>query len=150
MTKEKRNILIAVIIGLAILVVVPLGLYMTGNLYFSEVRNYEAMWDIAIPEEAESIYGAKSHADFHGDGAKYTMFHFDGNDTKFLSDFSSDKNTDMEEAVGAVLEQLKVSQENRPDFTQDYVWKQLKSNGDRLFIIYISSAERMYFIQETT
>lgn len=148
MTKKKRNILIAVIIGVVILIAV--GLYVAGNLYFSETRNYEAMWDIAIPEEAKNIYGAKSPADFHGDGAKYTMFRFDGSDTQFLNDFSSDKNTDMEEAVGAVLEQLKVSQENRPDFTQDYVWKQLKSNGNRLFIVYISSAEKMYFIQETT
>lgn len=150
MKKSKKLALTVVIIVIAAAVIIPLGMYLGGNYYFSDARIYEETWNINLPQNVKEEYSEKSSASFHGDGVRYTIFKYEDNNSGFTNDFKAEKAPEIENEVNSILAALSVAEENRPNFSNEYLWNYRESQGgDQLYIIYDTAEAKLYFVQST-
>ena len=144
---KKQKIIVIVFLGILL---ISLGLYIAGNLYYTDARIYEENWKISLPEGLKKQYGAKED-DPRGKVCRYTIFVLKEKDAPFLKGASSQKNILMQNDVIEILRILRVDKQKYPNFSHDYKWKILyrdSNNIDKLYIIYDMESSFVYFLQD--
>jgi hypothetical protein len=151
--KKKTKIIIGIA---AIIVAIPVGLYIAGCYYYTDARTYEANWNINLPRTVKEEYSNWSEPDFHGDGYAYTVFSYDDTDVNFTGQFEKGENTGMEKQVCDILQDLNVDEDEYPDFSHAYSWYEKKylwdsdnGGGDHFWMVYDDTTHRLFAIQST-
>jgi len=144
----KKPIIISIII---LIVAIPAVPYVAGNLYFSTARVIEMNWGVSVPDGFEEIYHVKTPASFHGDGERYTVFEAKGGAAPGIGAFSNGRDAAAEMFVNAIMNNLEVPENKRPD-TSDYRWKSYskspqEEDGSSMIVIYTPENKRMYFVE---
>lgn len=144
MTKKKKCI-IALVLILAI--AIPIGLYVAGNLYYSAKRIYELNWDIELPDKMKEKLDIKDGDSFHNDGVRYTLFEVKER-SDFFNDFSSTKSPAFEEHFRENLAVLKLSEEDYPNWNNNYIWKQMEMYENSLYIVLDTDTDTLFITQK--
>lgn len=104
-------------------------------------------WTIELPKAEKVLYSADSGASFQGDGERYHVLQYNSNENIQLT-WIETKNKTIESEINKILENLKVSKENMPDFTSNYKYStREKDFYDKLYLIYLSETNRLYVIE---
>lgn len=150
MKKSTKTIIIIAVVVAVIAIAIPTGMYVAGNYYFTDARIYEETWNINLPRTVKEEYSKKTEQSFHGDGFSYTVFKYDDTSSDFTNNFKKEKNEEMENEVSSILSTLSVERANSPDFSHSYLWiQQEKEDGSNLYMIYDTSAKKLYVVQQT-
>lgn len=144
-----HKILKPLLIIFSIIVILLLGLFLTGKYDYTPARIYEEYWSIDLPDDIDEKYNIATPPDFHGDGSRYTVFQLKGTSNSLLNNTSNLKNTAIENEVLSILNTVEAEKNWYPNFSQKYFWKKLSQYNDRLYIIYDPKTNLIYFIQDT-
>lgn len=142
--KKTKKLIMIVFSGILL---IALGLYIAGNLYYTHARIYEENWKIALPSDLRKLYGIKSATGPHGDGLRYTIYELKDADAPFLEGASLRKNTEMQDEVIKILNDLRADKQKYPNFSNTYKWKILSKYSDKLYMIYDTKSSYVYFVQ---
>ena len=141
----KFTIIILIIIISFLIAIVFIALNLMKN-YFTTAKTFKYNWKITIPSDLEEEYYTDSGPSFFGDGERYSVF----NGSKFIMDFNSNKNQELEQRIGELNNKLNIPKENQIDFSHKYVWKKItdkEDERDELFIIYDYELNKYYFYE---
>lgn len=112
----------------------------------------ETNWGILLPKGYGELSSIDSGASFHGDGYRYHVFSYKEElSQNEIEKFSSEKNVNVEKEVENILISLKVSKENRPDFSEEYYWykkNDTKDSRNNLYLIYFTQDKMLHIIEE--
>ncbi len=84
----------------------------------------------------------------HNDGVRYTVFEVKER-SEFFDDFSSKKSPAFEEHFQETLSDLKLSDENCPNWNNNYIWKQMKLYENSLFLVFDTDTDSLFITQKT-
>jgi len=141
----KKPIIIPLIL---LIIAIPVGLYIAGNLLFSVNKSFEINWGISVPDGFKKVYHAKTPS-FHGDGSRFSVFESDGDSDPRLSNFEQGRDIQAEVFVNTIMDDLEVPKDKRPA-SSDYYWKSYSNeeDGSSMIIIYTPEDKRMYFAEK--
>lgn len=140
---KKRLRLLFIILFLVIAAAV--GLYFGINAYNSPARMYEENWKLNLPQGITQKYDVRTPPDFFGEGYHYTVYQLKSQDVSFLKNTS--KNDEFEKNVSSILNQFDVKKDWYPDFSHNYLWKEISKDDDTLYIIYDLKTNLLYLVQ---
>ncbi|MVB09425.1 hypothetical protein CAFE_00810 [Caprobacter fermentans] len=147
MQKSNRGIILVFLIILG----VPLGFFLYG--YFtSDTRMYQD-WGFIVPSNFKKQYSV-SETGGTGDRETYEIYALNGTDTQgdapFLEKMSSQKSTEMQEQMIAILKILDVDTQKYPNFSHDYQWKVLNKSYSqtKLYIVFDTKLSLIYLVQD--
>ena len=143
---KKKKCIIALVLVLA--VAIPIGLYVAGNLYYSAKRIYEQNWNIELPDKMKVKFDIKDGNSSHNDGVRYTVFEVKER-SEFFNDFSSKKSPAFEEHFQENISGLKLSDENLPNWNDNYIWKQMELYENSLYIVFDTDTDTLFITQKT-
>lgn len=148
MRKSNRGIIIVFLIILG----VPLGLFLYG--YFTaDTTMYQETWGLIIPSNFKKQYSV-SEVGGTGDRETYEIYALNGmktqEDVPFLEKMSSQKSSENQEQMIAILKMLEVDTQKYPNFSHDYQWKVLNKSYSHteLYILLDTKMSLIYFIQD--
>lgn len=147
--KKNRHIYKIAFTILIFLTILLLSIFLFIKYFFSSLRIYEKNWDINFPSSLTETYSADTSDNWFGEGYSYTIYKIKGN-TDFFDNsngFSSEKNTEIESSVRAILKELNVEQKNYLNFEHNYTWKSYQKNDDQLYIFCDLENNKVYFIE---
>lgn len=84
----------------------------------------------------------------HNDGVRYTVFEVKER-SEFFNDFSSKKSPVFEEHFQETLSDLKLSDENCPNWNSNYIWKQMELYENSLFLVFDTDTDTLFITQKT-
>lgn len=137
--------------GIILLSVIVLGtiLYLNHKKSYTEVVNEN--WSIELPKPKQELVSFDSGASFQGDGDRYHVFQY-GDNAKLMSSLNWTDSRDevMEAEVTKVIDRLIVSDDQYPDFQNNY--RHLKKThidgSSMIWLIYFIETQRLYVIEE--
>lgn len=141
----KGSVIILLII---ILSSVTAFIFIKNNEPYTKIINMN--WSIKLPSSYKEIYSIDSGASFQGDGQRYHILKYDGEDDLNLAlNWENNKNEYMETSVQKVLNTLNVSKGNMPDFQDNYKYytKILKDNS-KIYLIFFTDTKKLYVIED--
>jgi hypothetical protein len=138
---EKRFFLFYVILG--IFMIIPIGLFLAGNLYYTDIRLIERDWNITIPKHMQLEYKSENK-DWFGEGIKYIAFRLETEPVSFIADFSYKRGKFSQ--IDRALSELRIPFRYLPDWSDEYYWKRLQ-NGGYLYILYYPNTLRLLFCE---
>ena len=148
-SKKKKNLKVTItILGIiiCILIVVVLVSFNIMREYLTTAKTFEFNWGITIPSDLKEEYHINTEPSFGGDGERYSIF----NGSKFIMDFNSEQNKELEQRISELNNKLNIPKENQVDFSHKYVWKKITDKDDErdeLFIIYDFELDKYYFYE---
>ncbi len=148
-SKKKKNLKVTItILGIiiCILIVVVLVSFNIMREYLTTAKTFEFNWGITIPSDLKEEYHINTEPSFGGDGERYSIF----NGSKFIMDFNSEQNQELEQRISELNNKLNIPKENQVDFSHKYVWKKITDKDDErdeLFIIYDFELDKYYFYE---
>lgn len=141
MMKKKRFFRFYLLMGIFMLI--PIGLFIAGNLYYTDIRLIERDWNISLPKPMHVEYKAENK-DWFGEGVKYIIFRPETEPVSFIAGFSYRKGKLA--PIMTALSELKIPDEYDPDWNNEYYWKRLQ-NGGYLYILYFPDSSRLIFCE---
>jgi hypothetical protein len=155
-SKKQKIIFAAIVAGIAVLI--PLGLYIAGRLYFSEKRMYEQNWDIRLPDGMKAEYKAQTPTSFRGDGVRCTVYKLKTEPSAFIADFQSATGKEAVWAVADALSRLDVAADQLPRWSDAYLWKRVSNHSGlrqdqyagELYMLYFPNPLKLILCQITT
>lgn len=84
----------------------------------------------------------------HNDGVRYTVFEVK-EQSEFFNDFSSKKPPAFEEHFQENISGLKLSDENLPNWNDNYIWKQMELYENALYIVFDTDTDTLFITQKT-
>lgn len=111
---------------------------------FSIQDVYEINWNIELGDDANLVYDIHTPISFHGDGERFTIFEVQKNKIN-LKDFY--RGIEHEAFAEEILDILDVSEDNKPDFDKDYIWKWETKQSNKLLMVYCNENNYLYLFQ---
>lgn len=150
---NKKKIILVLIVIFIISVSSLLGMMIYNNL-----TNYanvlKANWNIELPKNLiEEIYSADEGASFHGDGIRYHIFSYKNEDKiEELFDWSIEEKETKDystysETIDNWLNEIKVSKENYPNYSNCKYWYNKKDDNSEIIILWDSKENRLYIVE---
>ena len=146
---KKKNLKVTITILCIIICVLAVIVLVTFNIireYLTTAKTFEFNWGITIPNDLKEEYHINTEPSFGGDGERYSIF----NGSKFIMDFNSEQNQELEQRISELNNKLNIPKENQIDFSHKYVWKKITNiddERDELFIIYDFELDKYYFYE---
>ena len=84
----------------------------------------------------------------HNDGVRYTVFEVK-EQSEFFNDFSSKNSPAFEEHFQENISGLKLSDENLPNWNDNYIWKQMELYENALYIVFDTDTDTLFITQKT-
>ena len=150
---RKKIIILSVVGGAILLVSLVVGI---ATLCFwiktAEHRYYGNHWGIALPKEAQLVY----HTDnlgWMGDGERYSVFDWSGDDDRFLQKLSpaQKESTEIGSFCRSTMNQLQVPLAFRLELEDSWIYAKVNDEewpeSDYVYLIYDRDASRLYVIQ---
>lgn len=149
--KKAKNIIILILVAIIFFI---LGFYTACKLYITDATMLQD-WNITLPGDLKKQFDISSPLGPHGEHSRYIIYKSEnGNaplDTTFLQGTSSQKNTQMQNDVNAILKRLKIEAQKYPNFSHEYKWKiitKYDDDNDKLYEIFDTESSFAYFIEE--
>ena len=148
MNKKKIIVVFIIIIIFSLL----------GIIIYNNLSNYSNVlkvnWNIELPKNlVKEIYSANSDSSFHGDGIRYHIFSYK-NENKIEELFNwsiEEKETifysSYSESVNNWLNEIKVSKENYPNYSNCKYWYNKQDDNSEIIIIWDSNKDRLYIVE---
>ena len=148
MNKKKIIVVFIIIIIFSLL----------GIIIYNNLSNYSNVlktnWNIELPKNSiKEIYSANSDASFHGDGIRYHIFSYK-NENKIEELFNwsiEEKETifysSYSESVNNWLNEIKVSKENYPNYSNCKYWYNKQDDNSEIIILWDSIKDRLYIVE---
>lgn len=137
--------------GIILLSIVVLG----TMLFFYHKKPYTKLiqenWSIELPKPKHEVLSIDSGSSFLGDGDRYHVFQY-GDNANLISSLNWTDSRDevMEAEVTKVIDRLIVSDDQYPDFQNNY--RHLKKThidgSSMIWLIYFIETQRLYVIEE--
>ncbi len=152
MNKKKIIIVFSIII-------IIISLSLLGITLYNKVTNYSNVlkinWDIEIPKEAKvkEIYSANSDVSIHGDGLRYHIFSYKNEDkiTDMVNWSKEEKETlyypSYHESVNNWLNEINVSKNKYPDYTNCKYWYTKKDDNSEIIILLDDTKNLIYVVE---
>ena len=149
----NKKIVIVFISIFAIILVSLLGIILYNNLSnYSNVLKIN--WNIELPKNTiKEIYSANSDSSFHGDGIRYHIFSYK-NENKIEELFNwsiEEKETifysSYSESVNNWLNNIKVSKENYPNYSNCKYWYDKQDDNSEIIILWDSKENKLYIVE---
>ncbi len=140
---RRKAIIFTVLI---LIIIIPLGLYIAGNIYYSSARIYEMIWDIELPRNMKKIYEAESDRGFLNDGISYTVFYVKDKN-ELIDSFSDESNYGLERSFEENASKLEIPTDRMPDWNHKLVYKILRKNGDALYLVFDSETNYLFVLE---
>ena len=149
----NKKIVIVFISIFAIILVSLLGIILYNNLSnYSNVLKIN--WNIELPKNTiKEIYNANSDSSFHGDGIRYHIFSYK-NENKIEELFNwsiEEKETifysSYSESVNNWLNNIKVSKENYPNYSNCKYWYDKQDDNSEIIILWDSKENKLYIVE---
>jgi hypothetical protein len=154
---------IAIIMGLS--TVGLSGCALGDWLWFSYYRYAMRInWDVSIPSSGKFTFQLSDQG--WNDSTQYAVIAYEKSQSKFLSEFQSTKNTEMEEYINNGLDGLvyvakndpkndyaddwEIPKEYLPDWEQIYCWKSFSKNSNDYMYIWYCEGNKNLYIYECT
>lgn len=119
--------------------------YHLKKIYFiSKKEAYETTWNISLPDDLKEIYHVQTPVVFLPDGEKYTVFEVQKEQMDLEGFYRGGIQKKFAEDM---LELLEVPEEEKPDFSKNYVWREYRKHSDTLLVLYFFEENRVYFFQ---
>ena len=117
------------------------------QFYYTPSRTIEERWDVTIPSTFSEIYHISSD-NFYSAADSYTVYTSEDLPFSYLDHFSKMKSDSIEFFVKEISQNLEVEKKYRPDFNEDYYYRQYKKNGnDQLVILYEPNRNLCVYVQ---
>lgn len=116
----------------------------------SDLLIYKRHWGLSLPLKLEEKFSA-ADTGFTGDGDRYTIFIVKEIPDGYLSDFSEEKDQNIEMYVNEIADELNLEQKHRPDFSKSYRWKRYLENlrdGIDNTLVVLYSDDKFYFVEK--
>ncbi len=148
MNKKKIIVVFIIIIIFSLL----------GIIIYNNLSNYSNVlkvnWNIELPKNlVKEIYSANSDSSFHGDGIRYHIFSY-RNENKIEELFNwsiEEKETifysSYSESVNNWLNEIKVSKENYPNYSNCKYWYNKQDDNSEIIILWDSIKDRLYIVE---
>ena len=135
----------------SIAVIISLSLMLILTACSSDyTRTIEKNWGVSLPKANEELYSVDSGPSIFGDGQRYHILGYEEIKLNEFAEFSSGKNTLLEDEVEKILNSLEASKDKTPDFSSKYYWYK-KSEGTRprnkLYLVYLSEGNLLHVIE---
>lgn len=143
---SRRN---KIIIGfiLVLVIAIPVGLYIAGNIYYSPERNYEENWNIELPDNMKERFDTKDVESFHNDGIRYTIYDLK-EQSEFFDDFKTEKSISFENDFRENLSVLNLSNAEQPNWNNDYLWKEINQYSNHLYMVLDTTTNTLFITQK--
>ena len=148
MNKKKIIVVFIIIIIFSLL----------GIIIYNNLSNYSNVlkinWNIELPKNTiKEIYSANSDSSFHGDGIRYHIFSYK-NENKIEELFNwsiEEKETifysSYSESVNNWLNNIKVSKENYPNYSNCKYWYDKQDDNSEIIILWDSKENKLYIVE---
>ena len=129
-----------------------------GIIIYNNLSNYSNVlkinWNIELPKNTiKEIYSANSDSSFHGDGIRYHIFSYK-NENKIEELFNwsiEEKETifysSYSESVNNWLNNIKVSKENYPNYSNCKYWYDKQDDNSEIIILWDSKENKLYIVE---
>ncbi len=146
---KKKIILIFIIILFSLLGII---IYHNLNDYSNVLK---VNWNIELPNNSniKEIYSANSDSSFHGDGIRYHIFSYQNEDKigELFNWFIEEKETifysSYSESVNNWLSEIKVPQENYPNYSNCKYWYSKQDDNSEIIILWDSKENKLYIVE---
>ena len=149
----KKKIVVVFIFVFIIIVFSLLGIVIYNN-----VTNYanvlKVNWNIELPKNlVKEIYSASSDESIHGDGIRYHIFSYKDEDKiEELFNWSLDEKetiyySSYSESVNNWLNEIKVSKENYPNYSNCKYWYDKQDDNSEIIILWDSKENKLYIVE---
>ena len=127
-------------------------------ILYNNLSNYSNVlkinWNIELPKNTiKEIYSANSDSSFHGDGIRYHIFSYK-NENKIEELFNwsiEEKETifysSYSESVNNWLNNIKVSKENYPNYSNCKYWYDKQDDNSEIIILWDSKENKLYVVE---
>lgn len=152
--KDGKVVIISSVIFIILVIVVLVGIILYGK-----ATNYsnilKANWNIEFPENAkiDEVYSSDSESSFHGDGIRYHIFSYEEETSiEDMFDWTNEEHSTLfyssyNECVNNWLEQINVSKENFPKFSNCKFWYRKKDDNSEIIILLDDIENKLYVVE---
>ena len=136
-------------------VIVLVGLYISGRMYFNTRRIFKENWGIELPKGMKEVFQAKTDMGFHGDVTRYTVFSVEETNT-FFDEFNNTKNLNIEESFCKYLngegilyssDILEIPSQQLPNWEHSYTWKYIEKDNDCMYMIFDKETKQLFILE---
>lgn len=111
----------------------------------SDQETIRTNWEINFPAGGSVVYEASSGGSFHGDGIRYHVFRYgDGEELDTCLTWR-EPSAAAAEAANALLDEIKVPEEERIDFSACPLWQGVQEDNSRIYIFL--SGQMIYVVE---
>ena len=147
----KKTILTILLCGILVLELTGCNI----NQYIDSSIDLKANWNIELPKNAnmKEIYSADEGASFLGDGIRYHIFSYEKDDEikEMLNWTNQEKETifysTYSESVNNWLNEIKVSKENYPNYSNCKYWYNKQNDNSEIIILWDSQETKLYIVE---
>ena len=146
--RMKKLIIFLIVILLVVVFLITIFFWGNINNPYTEIINLN--WSIELPNSYKEIYSIDSGASFHGDGERYHIFEYDNKkDVNISLNWKNNKNAAIESAIENVLNNLNVSQVNRPNLEVEYkYYSKTEDDSSKIYLIFVPNTKKLYVIED--
>lgn len=147
-----------VVIISSVIFIIVLGVVI-GIILYDKAANYsntlKANWNIEFPENAKinEVYSSDFESGFHGDGIRYHIFSYEKEKSiEDMFDWTNEEHSTLfyssyTESVNNWLEQINVSKENFPKFSNCKFWYSKKDDNSEIIILWDDIENKIYVVE---
>lgn len=138
----------------AIIVVFIFTIGVKTYSFINEKSNYintiESNWGISIPDEYSRIYSIDSGDSILGDGERYSVFKYQANSQIDIEvNWEEKKSFFIENSVSAISKSLKVKEEYKLNFEEEYKYFYNKEeDSSEIYMILFEKSNLLYVIED--
>lgn len=150
---RKKAVWLAALGGVVLLIGLAVGIALLWSWgKTSEHRYYGTNWGIALPASAQLLY-EKDNLGWMGDGERYSVFEWDGEDAAFSRQLAAPQKEREEIAsfCRSTMNRLQIPLAYRLEPEDSWVYLKVTDEDcpltDYVYLIYDSSAHRLYLLQ---
>lgn len=152
--KKKKRVFVLKVISIII------GFSLLGIIVYNNLSSYanvlKANWNIKLPKTLiKEIFNAREGQSFHGDGIRYHIFFYkeeNENEINQLFDWTTEEKetiyySSYSESVNNWLSEIKVFQENYPNYADCKYWYHRHDDNSEIIVIWNSKENRLYIAE---
>lgn len=143
MSDVSKNILASVLLVLYLIFFITV---ITTDHQTGYISNRE----VNLPEDCTLLFQKDSGFSFQGDGVKYKILGYGDLTPLNLELLEETKDEDLEELSSTLLDELAISEKNRPNFQMKYKWYMVEEHQSNVFILIIDEMNHRLFMIERT
>jgi len=153
--KKRRTVTCAMVLVLLTLIFFSIPIIKVYKMASSYTSVINANWGYEITSKVglKEIYGKDTGASFHGDGTRYHVFSYK-EDNEILNLFDWNTNNQqtrhyksVEETLNNWLEEIGVSDSERPDFDSCVYWYETQLD-DEILILWDKNKKCLYVVED--